>query len=120
MTSKPHKEYSFLVDVNLPKKFSFFSSANFQHVVDVNPRLTDEEIWNYALDKNKVIITKDTDFYDRSISSERKPKVVFLQLGNLTLEELHHFFHLNWQVIIDHLDKGDLIIVNQNRIKVII
>jgi predicted nuclease of predicted toxin-antitoxin system len=120
MTSNPHKQYFFLIDVNLPKKFSFFNSANFEHVVDINPRLTDEEIWNYALDKNRVIITKDTDFYNRSISSEIRPKVIFLQLANITLKQLHHFFQLNWQVIIDYLDKGDLIIVNQNQIKVII
>ena len=49
MTSKHPKGYSFLVDVNLPKKFSFFNSPNFVHVVDINPRFTDEEIWNYAL-----------------------------------------------------------------------
>ena len=29
-------EYSFLVDVNLPKKFSFFNSSDFIHVVDID------------------------------------------------------------------------------------
>jgi len=30
-------DYSFLVDVNLPKYFSFFNLPNFKHVVDIDP-----------------------------------------------------------------------------------
>ena len=120
MISKHPEDYSFLVDVNLPKKFSFFKCANFVHVVDINPRFTDEEIWDYALSEDKVILTKDADFYEKSISSETKPKVIFMQLGNLTIKELHHFFELNWGIIIDHLENASLIIVNIDNIKVVI
>ncbi|MCK9209339.1 MAG: DUF5615 family PIN-like protein [Ignavibacteriaceae bacterium] len=119
MPLKPLKKYSFLVDVNLPKRFSFFNCADFVHVVDVDPCFTDKEIWNYALKNNKVIITKDADFYEKSISSDEKPKVIFLQLGNTTLKELHHFFEINWQKIIEHLEKANLIIVKWDNIKVI-
>lgn len=119
MSSVPDKKYSFLVDVNLPKRFIFFNQPAFTHIVDINPQMPDEEIWDYALKENKVILTKDTDFYEKSISSENKPKVIFFQLGNLTLKELHDFFDKNWGKIVEHLDKSDLIIVNKEKVKVI-
>ena len=113
-------EYSFLVDVNLPKKFSFFNSSDFIHVVDIDPCLSDEEIWDYAFKNDKVIITKDADFYEKCISSEGKPKVILMKVGNMTINELHHFFELNWGIIIKHLQEASLILVNLDNIKVII
>ncbi len=119
MISKPPEEFSFLVDVNLPKWFSFFNNENFLHVVDINPRMTDVEIWEYAIKHNKVILTKDTDFYSKSISLAITPKVIWFQLGNMTLAELHHYFELNWGKIIHHLIEANLIIAKKDRINVI-
>ena len=65
MASRHPDKYDFLVDVNLPKMFSFFNYSNFAHIVDINPMMTDDEVWNYALKNNQVILTKDADFYDK-------------------------------------------------------
>ena len=81
--------------------------------------MTDDEIWNYALENDKVIITKDADFYDRFMYSENAPKVIYLQLGNITLKELHFYFEENWNSIITHLYKTSLIIAQKDHIKVI-
>ena len=54
---------NFIVDVNLPKRFSYFNSAQFIHAVDINDEMTDKELWDYALLKNLTILTKDADFY---------------------------------------------------------
>jgi predicted nuclease of predicted toxin-antitoxin system len=56
------KSYAFLVDVNLPKHFSFFFADNFEFVIDINGKANDRDIWNYAKKKNLVILTKDSDF----------------------------------------------------------
>lgn len=56
----------FLVDVNLPKKFKFFNTEQFIHVVDINPKMKDSEIWDYALSNDLIILTKDSDFYLRT------------------------------------------------------
>ncbi len=45
-------EYSFLVDVNLPKYFKFFSTDRFFHVIDIDPSMTDSKIWQYAFENN--------------------------------------------------------------------
>jgi predicted nuclease of predicted toxin-antitoxin system len=119
MTSK-FPEYSFLVDVNLPKWFSFFNKENFIHIVDMDTRMTDDDIWEYAIRNNKVILTKDTDFYNKSISTLVKPKVIYFQLGNMTLADLHNYFEVNWSKILSHLREADMIIVQRDKINVIL
>lgn len=120
MILKLPEEYSFLVDFNLPKRFSFFCSEKFIHIADIDPCMTDDNIWDYALENNKVILTKDTDFYSKSISAVVKPKVIYFQIGNMTLDELHQYFELHWITIIDHLKEASLIITQRDKIKVIV
>jgi predicted nuclease of predicted toxin-antitoxin system len=119
MQSNPVKEFHFLVDVNLPKRFSFFNSPLFTHIVDIDAYMTDQQVWDYAIENDKVILTKDADFYDKFMSSKVSPKVVYFQLGNLSLKELHNFFMTNWAEIISHLEDGSMLVVQKDQIKVI-
>lgn len=109
----------FLVDVNLPKHFHYFNEPHFVHIVDINPKMSDEEIWNYALENDFVIITKDTDFYTRFITSLKTPKLVYLKLGNQTLKEMHDFFKANWPNILSLLESSRFIIVTKSAIEYI-
>jgi predicted nuclease of predicted toxin-antitoxin system len=72
---------SFLVDVNLPKYFSFFNDPNYTFVSDINLQMSDTEIWDYALINKLVVLTKDTDFYNRFLVSSTAPKIIYFQLG---------------------------------------
>lgn len=81
--------------------------------------MTDQQVWDYAIENDKVILTKDADFYDKFMSSKVSPKVVYLQLGNLSLKELHNFFITNWNEIITHLEDGSMLVVQKDQIKVI-
>lgn len=117
MTYKPPEHLKFLVDVNLPKMFSFFNQENFFHVVDIDPQMSDQKIWEYALQKNLVILTKDADFYHRFLTSHQCPKVVFFQLGNMTISGLHGFFENNWVKITLQLNEASFIIVTKTTIK---
>lgn len=110
--------YAFLVDVNLPKHFSFFNADNFQFVIDINGRADDRDIWHYAKKYNLVILTKDADFYDRCLIEEDSPKIVYFKLGNMLLKELHHYFSLNWDDIMKYLPNAKMIIVSRNHIEV--
>lgn len=67
---------NFLVDVNLTKKFRSFNKPEFSFVADIQATLPDTEIWQYALRNNLIILTKDSDFYDRSLVARYRPKVV--------------------------------------------
>jgi len=45
-------------------------------------RATDEEVWTYARGNHLIIVTKDTDFHERSIILGAPPKVVWIRRGN--------------------------------------
>jgi predicted nuclease of predicted toxin-antitoxin system len=109
--------FSFLVDVNLPKYFSFFNDQNFVFVSDINLQMSDTEIWNYALKNKLVILTKDTDFYNRFLVSTTAPKIIYFQLGNCSLKQLHIYFNDNWDKIQAEIVNSKLIIAKENHIE---
>jgi predicted nuclease of predicted toxin-antitoxin system len=56
---------------------------NSAHVRDVGLRTaTDDEIWNYSKANDFTIISKDTDFRERSFVRGAPPKVIWLDVGN--------------------------------------
>jgi predicted nuclease of predicted toxin-antitoxin system len=44
----------------------------------------DRDVWEYAKSFGLVIVTKDADFYNRSMRAGAPPKVVWLRLWNCT------------------------------------
>ena len=115
MASDHPEPFKFLVDVNLPKRFGFFNSPLFTHVADINPKMTDLEIWDYALKNELVILTKDSDFYDKMMTSYIAPKIIFFQLGNCTLRELHRILSDSWDSIIDKLSANSMVILRRDQ-----
>lgn len=55
------------------------------HVRDCGLRgASDTEVWRYALDNRFMIVSKDSDFAQRSLLLGGLPKVVWLRIGNCT------------------------------------
>lgn len=48
----------------------------------------DETIWGFARDNNLVIVSKDSDFHERSFLYGFPPKLVWLKVGNCTTKDL--------------------------------
>ena len=83
----------FLVDVNLPKYFSFFNNPDFLHVVDIERTMSDKDVWNHAMKHDLVILTKDTDYYLRSlVENFDKPKVVFFSIRKYDFKAIASVF----------------------------
>ena len=55
------------------------------HVLD---RADDAVVWEFAKNNNFAIVTKDSDFSELSTLRGFPPKVVWLQIGNCTTEEI--------------------------------
>jgi predicted nuclease of predicted toxin-antitoxin system len=113
-------DFRFLVDVNLPKFFGFFNTPNFEFVADLSLTMSDSEIWEYAIAQNLIIITKDTDFYLRCLTTENSPKVVQIALGNVSLKQLHQYFNQNWANILLHLPEARVLIAYSNRLEIVL
>jgi len=75
-----------LFDENLSPKLPRILSVDFpesMHVRDCGLKgFSDEDIWEYAQDKGFTIVSKDSDFYQRSLLYGHPPKLVWLRIGN--------------------------------------
>jgi predicted nuclease of predicted toxin-antitoxin system len=59
------------------------------HIRDVGLAMADDEtVWNFAQQQGLVIVSKDMDFYYRSILFGHPPKVVWVRLGNCTTTQI--------------------------------
>lgn len=97
MSKKPE----YLIDVNLPYRFSLWNSEDFIHQIDIDDEWTDEQIWEYAEKNNLTIITKDVDFSNRIIFQEPPPKVIHIRFGNMKMREFYVALTTIWDDIIE-------------------
>lgn len=81
--------------------------------------MTDNEIWNYALKYDLVVLTKDTDFYNKALVAEKAPKIIHFQLPNVSLSELHKYFELNWEKLKSEISEADFVIAKSKSFEII-
>jgi len=64
-------------------------SSDIIHVRDIGLRDADDDlIWQYAKSNNYIIVSKDSDFYDRIAISGYPPKFIWIRLGNCSTNEI--------------------------------
>ena len=49
----------------------------------------DEDVWEYARANGFTIVSKDSDFHQRSLLYGHPPKLVWLRIGNCTSQQLN-------------------------------
>lgn len=59
----------------------------------------DTRIWRYAAEHQYLLVSKDTDFFERSIALGAPPKVVWLRIGNATVRGTVAFLRDKYLVI---------------------
>ena len=108
---------NFLVDANLPPRLGQWLRDRNQpatHLLDLHSlRISDKQLWALAITRSEVIITKDTDFYERSLLLGQPPKVVLIALGNCNNDELLHQLDQSWKNIETELADGARLIMIQ-------
>lgn len=81
-----------LFDENLSPKLPRLLATQFPgsvHLRDCGLKgAADEEIWEYARANGYTIVSKDSDFYQRSLFYGSPPKFVWLRIGNCTRDDL--------------------------------
>lgn len=77
-----------LFDENLSPRLATSLSSLYpgsKHVRDCGLRgATDVEVWSYARENQFAIVSKDSDFSQRSALLGGPPKVIWLRIGNCT------------------------------------
>jgi len=106
--------YKYLVDAQLPPALARYLSSLGEdaiHVLDVDMmESSDSDIWNLALSKHLVIISKDEDFQIRASVSSKAPKLIWVRIGNTSKQALLQFFEKKWKQIQIELDNGESLI----------
>ena len=81
-----------LFDENLSHKLAERLSDLFPdstHVRDVGLKSSnDPDVWQYAVDNDLAIISKDADMHDRSLLFGFPPKVIWIRLGNCSTKDV--------------------------------
>jgi predicted nuclease of predicted toxin-antitoxin system len=109
----------YLIDVNLPYRFSLWKGEDFIHQIDINDEWTDEQIWDYATQNNLTIITKDSDFSNRIIFHKPPPKVIHIRFGNMKMREFFTIMTTTWNDITELNQTHKLVNVFRDRIEAI-
>jgi predicted nuclease of predicted toxin-antitoxin system len=86
----------FIVDAQLPPALARMLvelGHEAQHAVDLNFQAVDDSvIWDFAIQHNAVLLTKDEDFPHRFHQSTRTPVVVWLRVRNVSRRGLLSWF----------------------------
>jgi predicted nuclease of predicted toxin-antitoxin system len=104
----------FLVDAQLPPALARWLAANGHEAEHVSDRrmeaAPDAAIWDYALHSSAVIITKDEDFAQRKVLTDKGPIVVWVRSPNTRRRDLLAWFETVLPDILSALDRGDTLI----------
>ena len=109
----------YLIDANLPYRFSLWKSDDYIHQYDINDELTDAQIWNQAQENNLTIVTKDADFSNRIIFHTPPPKVIHIRFGNLKMREFFSVMTAIWDDVLELHENHKLVNVFRDRIEAI-
>ncbi len=75
-----------LFDQNLSRRLVISLQSDFPQSVHVQDaglsKSSDETVWNYAKANGLVIVSKDSDFHQRSFLHGHPPKVIWIRRGN--------------------------------------
>ena len=109
----------FLIDVNLPYRFSLWSGEDYVHMRDIGETWTDTRIWQYARDRDMIIVSKDADFSDRVMVSVPPPRVVHIRFGNMRMRDFHGLLSALWPRIVELSATNRLVQVYPDRIEAV-
>jgi predicted nuclease of predicted toxin-antitoxin system len=113
----------FLVDANLPPHLCRWLRTHgheAEHLADIDLlRATDTQIWDRGKNQQVIILSKDIDFYDRSLLFGAPPQVLHIAVGNCSNARLLEILESGWSDIEAALSSGSkLVSVMQEKIDV--
>ena len=104
----------FIVDNQLPVALCHFRNgkgSDCQHVLEVGlARAQDLLIWQQAIATDRVIVSKDEDFFFLASLPGSKGRLVWVRLGNCRKSILLWEFERRWPDVIASLGAGEQVV----------
>lgn len=115
---------NFLIDAQLPIDLSELFNAKGHNSIHTSQlpnknMTTDDVIRHLSMQEKRIVITKDSDFYDTYILKKEPYKIVFVRTGNLSTIALIKIFLTNFDKIVLCLQEGGLIQVTKEDVKIL-
>ena len=101
----------FIVDTQLPPRLASYLQSKGHDCIhtthfDNGHLLQDAEIILIAVEHGRTIITKDSDFSDYFYLKGSPPKILLLQFGNISNNDLIEYFEKYLDVLIEAFEGG--------------
>lgn len=111
----------FLIDAQLPKKLALFlESKGFdtKHTLDLcNGNKTKDTVINQiTLDEKRVLVSKDLDFVESLLVSNKPYKLIGIAMGNISNKKLLQMFDTNIMYIVEVLKDARYIEITNEKI----
>jgi predicted nuclease of predicted toxin-antitoxin system len=104
----------FLVDAQLPPSLAGAlrqAGCAAVHVIDLGLHAaTDEEIWEEAVSRSAVLVSKDRDFALRRAATNDGPTILWVRVGNIGNRKLIELALRSLPTIIDAIERDEAVI----------
>ena len=105
----------FLVDAHFPKRLAKWLVENGEdaiHTLDLPKQnnTPDQEIIQIADNESRIVITKDSDFFQYRIIKGSPDRLLMVTTGNIVNKELIRLFELNFPTIKNIFQSGKKVI----------
>ena len=110
----------FLVDAQLPKKLALmfqYRGYDAIHTLDLPAKnfTKDSEINRISIREQRILITKDRDFIESFIVSNKPYKLLYVNTGNVTTTELIALFSEVFSMILEAFETSRMIELTQTQ-----
>lgn len=112
----------FIIDAQLPpalKHFFLYRGHDALHTLDLPEQndTSDQDIRKLSVAENRIVLTKDADFYYSFVLSRQPPKLVLIKVGNMPTKELVELFSREIDRLLELLADHDFVTVQRDGIK---
>jgi predicted nuclease of predicted toxin-antitoxin system len=115
----------FIIDAQLPRKLSaFLNEKGYDsiHTLDLpkGNRTSDSEINKISIEQQRILISKDSDFYISYFQKVEPFKLIYLTTGNISTNELIEIFDKNHENIFEEIKLNFVVEISKTSIITII
>lgn len=114
----------FLVDAQLPRSLAKWLNEqghDVVHTLDLSKKnaTDDDEICRISIQEKRIVISKDSDFFDKYFRILEPYKLLYLTTGNIRTTELLKLFEQNLDKITEAVETNFVVELQQKSIIVI-
>ncbi|MEM1134361.1 MAG: DUF5615 family PIN-like protein [Bacteroidota bacterium] len=111
----------FVIDAQLPKRLTYWikdQGYDAIHTLDLPEQNLTEDgvIIRLSVEQQRVVISKDSDFYEQYILKGEPHKLLMVTTGNIVNKKLIELFQRNFSKICELLDDNNVIELNNSEL----